>query len=129
VEGLSAARLGRPAAVVHVSATLGDAQGAAQAAGVGHVVVVDDRGRPVAYVDPAAAGVVPPGAYPTTPVLAVAVPLPPAAVVDAAETGTRLAHEVNRVAPSSPVMALVDGTRVTGLLFTSDVVAALRSRT
>jgi Zn-dependent protease len=128
VEGLSAARLGRPAAVVPASGTLADARQAAQTAGVGHVVVLDAHGRPVAYVDPAAAAAVPTAAYPTTPVLAVAVPLPPAAVVDAAETGTRLAHEVNRVAPSSPVMALVDGGRVTGLLFTSDVVAALRSR-
>jgi hypothetical protein len=95
---------------------------------VDHVVVLDEHGRPVAYVDPTAAATVPASAYPTTPVLAAAVPLPPAAVVDAAETGTRLAHEVNRVAPSSPVMALLDGGRVTGLLFTSDVVAALRSR-
>ncbi|GAA2727955.1 peptidase M50 [Cellulomonas aerilata] len=129
VEGLSAARLARPAAVVPTTATLADAQRAAQAAGAGHVVVLDDHGRPVAYVDPAAAGAVPSASYPVTPVLGVCVPLPPGAVVDAAATGAVLAHEVNRVAPSSPVMALVDAGRVTGLLFTRDVVAALRPRT
>jgi hypothetical protein len=50
------------------------------------------------------------------------------AVVDAATTGTDLAREVNRIAPRSPAMALVSHGRVTGLLFTRDVVAALGGR-
>jgi hypothetical protein len=61
-------------------------------------------------------------------VLAVAVPIPVGATVDAASTGTDLARTVNRVARVSPVMAVVDAGRVTGLLFTSDVVAALGAR-
>ncbi|WP_298460057.1 site-2 protease family protein [uncultured Cellulomonas sp.] len=128
VDGLSAARLARPAAVVPLGSSLADAQRAALTAGVVHVVVLAQDGRPAAYVDPGAAASVPVEAYPTTDVLAVAVPIPVGAVVDAAATGTALAREVNRVAPSSPVMAVADGGRVTGLLFTSDVVAALGAR-
>ena len=60
--------------------------------------------------------------------LAVAVPIPVGATVDAAATGADLARTVNRVAPTSPVMAVVDAGRVTGLLFTRDVVAALGAR-
>ncbi len=128
VEGLSAVRIGRPAVVVPLGSTLADAQRAALAAGVVHVVVVAADGRPAAYVDPAAAAAVPVADYATTDVLSVAVPIPVGAVIDAAATGTHLAHEVNRVAPRSPVMALVSGGRVTGLLFTRDVVAALGAR-
>ncbi|WNB86846.1 site-2 protease family protein [Cellulomonas sp. ATA003] len=128
VEGLSAARLGRPAVVVPLGSTLADAQRAALAAGVVHVVVLARDGRPAAYVDPGAAATVPVEAYSTTDVLSVAVPIPVGAVVDAGTTGEDLAHEVNRVAPMSPVMALVDAGRVTALLFTSDVVAALGAR-
>lgn len=128
VERLSARRLGRPAAVVPVGATVADAARAAQAAGVTHVVVLAPDGRPVAYVDPAAAAAVPVAAYPSTDVRAVAVPLPVGATVDAAATGTDLARAVNRVSARSPVMAVVDGGLVTGLLFTRDVVAALGAR-
>ena len=128
VQSLSAARLGRPAVVVPLGSSLADAQRAALGAGVVHVVVVERDGRPAAYVDPAAVASVPVEAYPTTDVLAVAVPIPVGAVVDASITGEGLAREVNRVATRSPVMALVDAGRVTGLLFTSDVVAALGAR-
>jgi Zn-dependent protease/CBS domain-containing protein len=128
IEGLSAARLGRPAVVVPAGSTLADAQRAALAAGVVHVVVVSPDGRPAAYIDPAAAAAVPVGAYGSTDVVSVAVPIPVGAVVDAGVSGASLAREVNRVAAQSPVMALVDHGRVTGLLFTRDVVAALGGR-
>jgi Zn-dependent protease len=128
VEGLSALRLGRPAAVVGLGSTVADAARAAQAAGVTHVVVLAQDGRPAAYVDSTAAASVPLNAYPTTNVLAVAVPIPVGATVDAAAIGTDLAQTVNRVASFSRVMAVVDAGRVTGLLFTSDVVAALGTR-
>ena len=128
VEGLSAQRIGRPAAVVTLGATVADAARAAQAAGVTHVVVVAPDGRPAAYVDAAAAAAVPLDAYPTTDVRAVAVPIPVGATVDAAATGTELARTVNRVSSFSPVMAVVEGGRVVGLLFTRDVVAALGAR-
>ena len=128
VEGLSAARLGRPAVVVTAGSSLADAQRAALAAGVAHVVVVAPDGRPAAYIDPAAAAAVPVGAYGTTDVVSVAVPIPVGAVVGADVSGTSLAREVNRVSAFSPVMALVDRGRVTGLLFTRDVVAALGGR-
>ncbi len=128
VEGLSAQRIGRAAAVVMLGSTVGDAARAAQAAGVTHVVVLAADGRPAAYVDAAAAAAVPLEAYPTTDVLAVAVPIPVGAVVDAGATGADLARTVNRVAVHSPVMAVVDAGRVTGLLFTRDVVAALGAR-
>ncbi len=128
VEGLSAQRIGRPAAVVPLGSTVADAARAAQATGVTHVVVLAHDGRPAAYVDAAAAAAVPLEAYPTTDVLAVAVPIPVGATIDARATGTDLARTVNRLASHSPVMAVVDGGRVTGLLFTRDVVAALGAR-
>ena len=63
----------------------------------------------------------------TTPVTAVAVPLPGGAVVDGLLTGQQLVAAVGRATEHSPVVvAVVDG-RVVGLIRAMDVVAAIRS--
>lgn len=126
--GLDVARLARPAVVVPARGTLADAFAAASAAGPAvDVVAVDGDGRPLGYVDEAAAAAVPAGARASTPLGAVLVPLHPEAVVDAALVGEGAAHEIARASRLSPVMAVrgPDG-RLTGLLRHSDVVAALR---
>ena len=63
----------------------------------------------------------------TTPVTAVAVPLPGGAVVDGLLTGQQLVSAIGRATEHSPVVvAVVDG-RVVGLIRAMDVVAAIRS--
>ena len=90
-------------------------------------MILSPDGRPAAYVDRAAAASVPADVAGTTPVTAVAVPLPGGAVVDGTLTGQGLVAAVGRATEHSPVVvALVDG-RVTGLIRAMDVVAAIRS--
>ena len=99
----------------------------AAAAGAEEVVILSPDGRPAAYVDRAAAASVPADAAGTTPVTAVAVPLPGGAVVDGLLTGQQLVAAVGRATEHSPVVvAVVDG-RVVGLIRAMDVVAAIRS--
>jgi hypothetical protein len=89
-------------------------------------VLVDTAGSPVGYVDPAAAAAVPPDAAETTPVGAVAVPLPPGAAVDAGLAGQEMLAALARAGRQAAVVPVTDGGRVVGVLEVARVVAALR---
>lgn len=124
---VTVASVGRPATGVGHTESLAHAGALAAAAGAEEVVILSPDGRPAAYVDRAAAASVPADAAGTTPVTAVAVPLPGGAVVDGLLTGQELVAAVGRATEHSPVVvAVVDG-RVVGLIRAMDVVAAIRS--
>ncbi|WP_255371632.1 hypothetical protein [Cellulosimicrobium sp. CUA-896] len=97
-------------------------------AGGPHVlaVVVDPAGRPVGYVDPTAAAAVPPDVAETTPVGAVAVPLPAQATVDAALAGQDMLAALAVAGREASVVPVVEDGRVVGALEVARVVAALR---
>ncbi|WP_421733494.1 site-2 protease family protein [Cellulomonas sp.] len=119
--------VGRRAIGVGHTESIAHAGALAASAGAEEVVILSPDGRPTAYVDRAAAASVPPDAAGTTPVTAVAVPLPGGAVVDGLLTGQALVAAVGRATEHSPVVvAVVDG-RVVGLIRAMDVVAAIRS--
>lgn len=128
VSGLSVRGLARPAVPVGSAASVAAAGRAVALAGGPHVlaVLVDDGGRSVGYVDPAAAAAVPPDAAETTPVGAVAVPLPPGAAVDAGLAGQEMLAALARAGRQAAVVPVTDGGRVVGVLEVARVVAALR---
>lgn len=128
VEALTVAAVGRPAVAVPATASVADAEQAARAAGVGHVVLLSPDGRPAAYVDTAAAGSVPPAARAGTPAAAVAVVLPVGAVVDARLRGADLVRALAAVTRLSRVVAAVEDGQVRALVWDQDVIAALRTR-
>jgi Zn-dependent protease len=124
---ITVASVGRRATGVGHTESLAHAAAQAAAAGAEEVVILSPDGRPAAYVDRAAAASVPADAAGTTPVTAVAVPLPGGAVVDGLLSGQQLVSAVGRATEHSPVVvAVVDG-RVVGLIRAMDVVAAIRS--
>ncbi|MGW9419484.1 site-2 protease family protein [Cellulosimicrobium funkei] len=128
VSGLTVRSLARPAVAVPSTATVGEVGRSVALAGGAHVVavLVDGAGRPLGYVDPAAAAAVPPDAAETTPVGAVAVPLPGAATIDAHGAGQDMLAELSRVGRDAAVVVVTDGGRVVGALEVARVVAALR---
>ncbi len=121
--GVTVQALGRPATTVPAGASLADADGARGSAGVDEVVLVAPDGRPVAYVDRAASGAVPPDARARTPVSAVAVGLLPGAVIEDTLTGLDLVRAVSPVGSGAVVAVRLGLVRclVTG----PDVAAAL----
>ncbi|GAA3823481.1 peptidase M50 [Cellulomonas soli] len=127
VAGLTVAAVGTPAVAVPHAGTVAQARAAAAAAGVHELVVVSPDGRPAAYVDLAALAAVPAEVAGTTPVTAVAVPLPYGAVVDGARTGRALLDDLARAGGMSPVVVAVLDGRVQALVRVTDVVAAIRS--
>lgn len=121
--GLTVAALGRPATTVPAAVSLADADAARGRAGVDEVVLVAPDGRPVAYVDRAASGAVPPAARAGTPVSAVAVGLLPGAVIQDTLAGVDLVRAVAPVGSGAVVAVRLGLVRclVTG----PDVAAAL----
>lgn len=128
VSGLSVRALARPAVAVPSSATVAAVGRSVALAGGTHVVavLVDPAGRTVGYVDPAAAAAVPPDAAETTPVGAVAVPVPAGATIDAGLGGEEMLAALSRVGREAAVVVVTDGGRVVGALEVARVVAALR---
>ena len=124
---ITVASVGRRAVGVGHTESIAQAGAIAAAAGADEVVIVSPDGRPAAYVDRNAAASVPADAAGTTPVTAVAVPLPGGAVVDGQLTGQALVAAVGRATEHSPVVAAVVDGRVVGLIRAMDVVAAIRS--
>lgn len=132
---MSLERLARPAVGVPGTVTVAEARRAATAAGGVHIVLLAPDGRPAAYIDSHAVAAVPPEQWETTPVSAVAVPLPVGAVVPSDLAGQELVRVVAQVSRFSPIMAVVrpggvggagePGT-VIGLLAAQDVISALR---
>jgi Zn-dependent protease len=128
VSGLTVRALARPAVPVGSDASVAAVGREVARAGGPHVlaVVVDPAGRPVGYVDPAAAAAVPPDAAETTPVAAVAVPVPAHATVDAGLAGQDMLAALALVGRQVPLVPVVDDGRVVGALEVARVVAALR---
>ncbi|MCC3763022.1 site-2 protease family protein [Glycomyces sp. TRM65418] len=119
VKALDAAALARPVALVPAAATLGEAL--ATAAGR-EVVAVD--GRPVGVLDRAAADAVPAdqvGAMPLAGLLRSATSIPG---IEADLKGQALVDAIGRTGAER--FFVVDEGRLTGLLYTADVVKALR---
>ncbi len=124
VEALDLRRLTVPAVGLPVQDTLADLD----ALGPGlDVVLLGPDGRPVGYVDTAAAGSVPADRRATTRLGSVALPLPRVCVVDTRLTGADALRAVAAGAAASPVLVLVDGPDVLGLLHAKDVVQVLRA--
>ncbi|MFD4992176.1 site-2 protease family protein [Cellulosimicrobium cellulans] len=128
VSGLSVRGLARPAVAVPSTATVAAVGRSVALAGGPHVlaVLVDGTGRPVGYADPGAAAAVPPDAAETTPVGAVAVPLPVGATIDAHLQGQDMLAVLARVGRDGAVVVVTDGGRVVGALEVARVVTALR---
>ncbi|WP_426595508.1 site-2 protease family protein [Cellulomonas sp. McL0617] len=127
VQTVTLASVGRRAVGVGHTDSLAHAGAVAAAAGAEEVVILSPDGRPAAYVDRAAAASVPADVAGTTPVTAVAIPLPVGAFVDGTLTGPALVGAIGEATKNSPVVAaLVDG-KVVGLIRAMDVVAAIRS--
>jgi hypothetical protein len=90
-------------------------------------VLLSPEGRPAAYVDRNAAAGVPAAVAGTTPLTAVAVPLPAGAVVDGSLQGAQLVQAVAQATRQTPVVVAMVGGRVVGLVHATDVVAAIRA--
>lgn len=127
VTQVSLATVGRRAVGVGHADSLAHAGAVAAAAGADEVVILSPDGRPAAYVDRAAAASVPASVAGTTPVTAVAIPLPVGASVDGTLQGQALVVAVGEATRHSPVVAAVVDGRVVGLIRAMDVVAAIRS--
>ncbi|MCL3861894.1 site-2 protease family protein [Actinotalea sp. K2] len=128
VEALSVRDLMTPAVGAVATATLdeavpGDASGP-------DVVLLGTSGEVLGVVERAAAAAVPVALRGSTPLTAVAVPLPPGAEVDGSLTGNDALRAVAAAARLAPVMVVTGpGGRVVGLLRAQDVVTALRPST
>ncbi len=116
--------------VVPASTPLADLDPATPTAadGVRPVVLVDDTGRPVGVLDPAAAASVPPARRGAAPASAAALSVAPGAVIAVSTSGRELFDLVPRLPPEPWVVVSDDGARVLGLLRSIDVAAAMSSR-
>lgn len=122
-------QIGQDAVGVPATATLAEALSAAAAAGVPAIVLLGSALEPVGYVDAEAAAAVPEEDAARTQVSAVAVGLPPGAVVDASLVGSALVRAIGAVAHVSPVVIAVDRTsavpQVRALVRVQELVVAL----
>lgn len=133
VERVRVAALARPAVPVAATGVVASldalaAEAAAARATAPDVVLVGPSGTAEAWVDAAAAATVPGPQRTSTPLLAVAVPLPAEARVAVDLVGRPAVAAVARAAQRSAVVAVTgaDG-RVVGLLHAADVARALRA--
>jgi Zn-dependent protease len=124
---LSLDQIGVPAVGVPATLTLAQGEVLASAAGAGAIVLMGPDGSPVGYVDQAAALLVPAQSHDLTPLVAVAVAVPPTAVIDARLTGSDLVRAVGAVAQLSQVVVAVQpgSGDVVALVRVQDVVVAL----
>ena len=114
----------RPAVVVSLGSRLSDIPRPPFGMGSSDVVVVDPSGIPVAVLDANAMAAVPPEHYSTTPVTAVAMALPPQAVLTAAEGSDALAAIAQGIGHST-VIVLVGDAGVQGTATREAILAAL----
>lgn len=124
VAGLDLRSLAVPAAVLPVTAPVGDAD---RALAAGWAVLTADGDRLVGTVDPAAAAAVPRPLRTTTGLDAVSRSLPPAAVVTAL-TGAEAAVAASRAQRTGGPAVLLDGGRVLGVVPRERLVAELERR-
>lgn len=123
---LNVPAVGRPAGTLPRTASAADVAALLGTSNVSEVVLVDDDGVPVAYVDRVALGAVPQSALASTPAWSTAAPLRPGAVVDAELTGHDLLGVLVGAFRVQPVVAAVRGGTVVALLVDGDVARALR---
>ncbi|TGO04506.1 site-2 protease family protein [Serinibacter arcticus] len=116
----------RPAVVVDARASLAQVPRPPFGMGSSDVVAIDAAGTPVAVLDAAALAQVPPDAYASTPVTAVARSLPPSAVLTAV-TGPDALGALARGINESPVVVVVGPGGILGTTTRESVVAALAS--
>ncbi|RRR98696.1 M50 family metallopeptidase [Glycomyces terrestris] len=119
VKALDAAALARPVAVVSAAATLGEALAAAEGR---EVVAVDDR--PVGVLDRASAEAVPAAQVDSMPLSGLLRSARQIPGLDAGLKGQDLVDAIGR--SGADRFFVVDEGRLTGLLYTADVVKALR---
>ncbi|OMH33019.1 site-2 protease family protein [Tersicoccus sp. Bi-70] len=128
---ISAGRLARPATGVPATASVAQLSALARDLRTGpgtELILVDDRGVPVAVADRDAVAAVPFDRAATTGAVAVARPLAPGAVVPVASEGHQLVQYLARLAGSE--YAVIDARGVvTGLLTQGAVLTALQGRT
>jgi Zn-dependent protease len=127
LDQVTLASVGRPAVGVAHDSSVAQAGAYAASLGAQEVVLLSPEGRPAAYVDRNAAAGVPAAVAGTTPLTAVAVPLPAGAVVDGSLQGAQLVQAVAQATRQTPVVVAMVGGRVVGLVHATDVVAAIRA--
>jgi Zn-dependent protease len=133
VEALTVAALMLPAVGVPARGTVLDLDTALAYAVAGpqgrptHALLQGPDGAVVGVVDAEAAAAVPAGLRATTPLSAVATPLPPVSVVPADLSGRRALDAIAPAARLTPVLAVVDDGRPVGVLRSADVARALRA--
>lgn len=123
VAALRLADLLVPAVALPGTGTLADLD----AVGGSPVVLLGPGGHPTGYLDAAAAASVRPDLRATTPLTAVARALPAGSTVDLRLTGSDAVRAVASAVRASPVLAVVDGGVVVGLLRAADVVRAVQA--
>ncbi len=126
-ESLTVAELTRPAAVVRAGSSVGAGLQAAEAIEARAVVLLGADGRPWALMDPAALTQVPEQRLGTTPAEAVALALPPHALVPQSLGGDPLIRFL-QANPAAEYVVLDAQGGVAGVLFTEDVVDRLGGR-
>ncbi|MCL1872009.1 MAG: site-2 protease family protein [Promicromonosporaceae bacterium] len=129
VDELSAGPLGGRAVTVLTGTSVAEAVRAVTGVPDAAVVVVDTWGRPLGWVDPAAASAVPPDAATATVVDAVVVPFPPGSAVEVTMSGTDLLEHLAATSAGARIVPLTQGGRAVGVLDVARVAAALRGPT
>ena len=127
VDALSVRALSRPAVGLALDAPVAATDNLGEP--MPDIVLIAPDGSPVAYVDQAARAAVPPDRRAVVSLVAVGVPLPPGAVIDAGLTGRAALTAVADVARATPVMVVTSNGRVVGLLRATDVARAMRPGT
>ncbi|MBC7289731.1 MAG: site-2 protease family protein [Actinotalea sp.] len=133
VDALAVAALMLPAVGVPAQGTVLDLDAALADAAPGpqgrpaHALLLAPDGAVVGVVDAAAAAAVPAALRGSTPLSAVATPLPHGSAVPVDLSGRRALDAIAPAARLAPVLAVVDGSRAVGVLRSADVARALRS--
>jgi Zn-dependent protease len=136
LDAIDVAALVQSAVALPAATSMADAQLRLTSGGVDRLVLLGPDGAPVATVDGVAWNSVPAEHRAQTPLAAVAVPLPPEAVLTDISTGSELARGAAPAAASSAVLILVRTgapgapgapVAVQGIVRVRDVIAALRA--
>jgi Zn-dependent protease len=128
IDKLTVRQFAGRAVTVFTGTAVADAPRAVQGVPDAALVVVDLRGAPLGWVDPATAATVPAGVVATTPVDAVVVPFPAGSAVDANLSGSPFLEHLAATSAGARIVPVVDHGRVTGVLDVARVASALRPR-
>lgn len=128
IDALDLSALMRPATAADQNSSVAQVLEVATRAGTAYVVLVDFAGTAVGYVETSAAQQVPADRQASTPATAVAVRLAPAPGLQAGRSGPDLLDDVRRASGHAPVLVVAAGSRIVGLVWVTDVVAALSGR-